>query len=443
MNRFLTMKTTYLLLATLFSSHFMGCHAQTPAFSKKTVIPVCEVSPAKKSLREENYKDFLSSLLLQSDNPRSFLDTAQSSKKKLEMVSSHAPKTIIPIAHNGFFDAVQLAYAQHHPLILSPDIIWLLISQGFAVHLNENAEKLRPHFVTFEGKKELNIQLDHYPLSETQWEGVFDTFKQQIAGYTGKKLTDLVAARFSGTSTDAQVAFDITLMDAMKNYFDYSITVLCGIPQITLEGTVEDWQQLEDRTAQLAQYDLEWWVEDLKPILKSFTNAVKGQKDVSFWQKIMKIHYESKGCTSDSYITGWIGKFYPYINQDGKFIRNPLLGIQDFEPYFAMKDIKNTGSQSKHETYSGPKVEPKDLPNGISSAELFLDNNGVHYALEVKAGFFGIQQENVALRPVMSWAVVNTGKKPDAERLKRYQDFLKNRAAQKPLTIEPAAQQKH
>lgn len=50
------------------------------------------------------------------------------------------------------------AYADHRPFVLSPDMIWLLISQGFAQHVNANHESLRKYFVDFSGKQSLVVQ---------------------------------------------------------------------------------------------------------------------------------------------------------------------------------------------------------------------------------------------------------------------------------------------
>ena len=58
----------------------------------------------------------------------------------------------------GFYSA----YENHLPIRLTPDIIWLLIVQGFAQHVNYNAEELRQKFVNFEGKKKLEIIINKY-----------------------------------------------------------------------------------------------------------------------------------------------------------------------------------------------------------------------------------------------------------------------------------------
>ena len=60
------------------------------------------------------------------------------------------------------------------------------------------------------------------------------------------------------------------LMDSFKEYFSYIVYTECGIPKITLEGTVDDWKKLRDRALGLAQYDLVWWVEALEPVLDQF-----------------------------------------------------------------------------------------------------------------------------------------------------------------------------
>ena len=44
--------------------------------------------------------------------------------------------------------------------VLSPDMIWLLISQGFARHINANRESMRNELVDFSGKLSLIVRED-------------------------------------------------------------------------------------------------------------------------------------------------------------------------------------------------------------------------------------------------------------------------------------------
>lgn len=40
---------------------------------------------------------------------------------------------------NGLIAALHLCWSNHYPLVLTPDMIWLCIAQGFALHVNANA----------------------------------------------------------------------------------------------------------------------------------------------------------------------------------------------------------------------------------------------------------------------------------------------------------------
>ena len=73
------------------------------------------------------------------------------------------------LVYNGkdaFFRCIVKAYAQHKSVTLSPDMIWLLISQGFARYVNAHAETLRPQLVDHDGKMSLVVESDKDVLSE-------------------------------------------------------------------------------------------------------------------------------------------------------------------------------------------------------------------------------------------------------------------------------------
>jgi hypothetical protein len=55
--------------------------------------------------------------------------------------------------------AIHVAFAQHRPLVLSPDAVWLTILGGVAQHVKLNAEALRPRLVRHQGKRELRVTL--------------------------------------------------------------------------------------------------------------------------------------------------------------------------------------------------------------------------------------------------------------------------------------------
>lgn len=115
-------------------------------------------------------------------------------------------------------------------------MIWLLISQGFARHINANQESMRNDLVDFSGKLSLIVREDKKLEDPTlSWEEIFPQFTKQISQYAGNHLTELLTCNFSTTTSLEKVASEITIMEAVKPYFEFIIIrIVCGIPKITL-----------------------------------------------------------------------------------------------------------------------------------------------------------------------------------------------------------------
>src|SRR5262249_23207525 len=134
------------------------------------------------------------------------------------------------------------------------------------------------------------------------WQGVFDEFSDQLGRQIGK-TRDLVLADFSTTGAVERAVFEIVLMDAMHKYFDYAMQTLCGIPRITLLGTVEDWKSVGHRAEHLAEFGLERWISALTPILDQFAAAAAGYVDPVFWRSFYKRGDPGSG---GPFVSGWI-----------------------------------------------------------------------------------------------------------------------------------------
>ena len=212
------------------------------------------------------------------------------------LAKSQAPNSLVNYGFNSFFNGMYQAYADHRPFVLSPDMIWLLISQGFARHVNANPEKLRKYFVDFSGKATLVVNSDKDLLRDSSdWEEIFPQFTAYIAEHTGEELINTLTSDFSTTTQIEKVASEITIMEAMEPYFEFVVMyIVCGIPEITLQGTTEDWQKILDKTKKLGDYDLKWWTNELEPILEEFVNASKGKVDKIFWRNMFKYHSQKK-----------------------------------------------------------------------------------------------------------------------------------------------------
>ena len=226
------------------------------------------------------------------------------------------------LGDDNFFKCMVQAYADHRPLVLSPDMVWLIISQGFSRYVNAHTEEMRDLLVFHEGKMELvTISNNNILLPNGDWKLLLNDFSACIAKNTKGELADLMTANFSTTGITERIASQVSLMDVVKKYFIYTrISASCGIPSITLKGSPEDWQKVLDKVCSLKKYNLEKWVSDLEDILKEFVKASKGNHNTSFWQSIVKkrrIDQIKAGnwCLTDpkkiTYLDGWFLKFFP------------------------------------------------------------------------------------------------------------------------------------
>ena len=222
---------------------------------------------------------------------------------------------------HSFFKGMIDAFADHRPVVLTPDVIWFLICQGFAHYVNDNPEELRDLFVDHEGKIDLIVQSGEELLSgKADWEAIVDGFADQIRSNTKGDIADIMSEKFSTTGVNEHIVSQIVLMETVKSYFDYIVMYLsCGIPSVTLKGTPDDWQSILDRTRKLRAYGIDWWVDELEPILEEFVKASKGKPNTEFWRSIVKKYrpgdVRGLSCGMDRGSTkfdGWFLKFLPY-----------------------------------------------------------------------------------------------------------------------------------
>ncbi|CAB4491554.1 unnamed protein product [Rhizophagus irregularis] len=151
----------------------------------------------------------------------------------------------------------------------------------------------------------------------------------------------------------------------------------CGIPKITLEGTLEDWTKLQEKVIQLRQLDLDmdFWLDKLDPVVWQLIETYKGNVDEDFWSKIISLQSFGSG---PSYVTGWTMALFPY---------------------------KNNGKKLE-----GNTITPDDFPDGRVEVPFTTDTG---LSLKFVAGFLGAQQKSLensdelVVSPVIGWFVID------------------------------------
>jgi hypothetical protein len=300
-------------------------------------------------------------------------------------------------------DAVATAFSEHRPLTLSPDAIWLAIEQGFAHHVANHAEALRRRLVRHEGKRELKAII--HDTSPTSLELAVADFSAQIREASDPVLHESLICDFSTTTPEIHTASEVVLMDCYSSYFEYMMSCVCGIPSVTVQGSLEDWHRIRARVEVLATFGLEWWVDRLRPILNEFVQTVEGHPSLPFWQAI----YKPRKTYGTDTVTGWIADLFPYLGDAPDQRRNHILSFDREEWEIPLEAGVRTGG------FDTKGVTPKSFPSGLSSVPVNLTfrSGQRERNLDLVAGFFGIEQdlETLALSPLVSWAV--TERAPD------------------------------
>lgn len=319
-------------------------------------------------------------------------------------------KKLIYFGEHTIFEGFYQAYVNHCPIVLSPDIFWTLIIQAFTRHVLANSEKLKEKFVDFRGKKEICIDNVKYPtieeIPQEKWEQDLKEYINKISDYVGQDLIDLIKPDFSTTNEIIAQVGQISIMSCMKNFFIYTSAYGgCGYPKITLEGKLEDYIKLKEKTMKLKKYDLDFWVDEIVPILDKIIETRKGNVDKEFWKKF---YYNVEGSIGGSdpntiikvkNIRGWICKFVPYDKTKSR--RYDLDELPFKGPFFS-------------------------LPKDILSAPIGMKNiiTGKETELICRAGFMGMEQDEKSyeMKPFFGWYISDINKSSEAG-IKRFDEY--------------------
>jgi len=289
---------------------------------------------------------------------------------------------------HALIGAVHIAFAEHRPLVLSPDAIWITILQGLAMHVHLHSEELQPVLVAHTGRKELTINLDIDPDSpESAWDAVINEFANSLNSEV--EGSSLLLSDFSTTGVVEKLVSQVCLLDVFESFFEYILTCGCGFPEITLTGSQDDWTRLRQKIELLEPFKVDFWLPHLREIADHFCRAFSGNVDLNHWQDM----YKQTQCYGYDLVNGWIVKLIPYLQNQATgnwdYI-NPLLHDADHEPY------KRKGASTDQ------------LPAGMSVVPFrCIDKSGNVRSMQMIGGFVGIEQnaETFAVQPKIGWAI--------------------------------------
>ncbi|MCB1138940.1 MAG: DUF4419 domain-containing protein [Leptospiraceae bacterium] len=304
---------------------------------------------------------------------------------------------------NNLIQAVHFAHSEHRPLQLSPDAVWITLLQGFVLH-----QRVRSEPVLKKKRLEAFSFQDFDPLDpKANWDLVLEKVSSELIEAESGEDLHLLLPEFSTTGKTERMVMRASLLMAFQDRYEYEYGAICGIPHITLTGTVEDWKLLRERAAQLGRYDLEWWTEPLLPILDQFIKARSGQPDRAFWKSI----YKKEGEYVAQGLNGWILKLYPYIRNPAKTTVYDVDGTAQVEfskTAFSRNPFLGEHPCGKKESSLPCFLELERIPADTGSFPLRIRRQATRqiYDVDFFAGIYGISQlEDLTLTPEPGWYV--------------------------------------
>lgn len=331
----------------------------------------------------------------------------------------------------GLTSSIFLAYSRHHHLTLRPDDVWIAILTQFSFFVQANAEEFRSFFVDHDGKQEIRVT-GGGSLKTADYSAMCGAILGAMAGKI--KDADFLAwlqpVFTTTTEVDAMVEA-VAAMATTQSYFEFGMQLMCGLPSVTLEGTVEDWVRLREHVEGLAKYNLPPrvvvfdrykalkanmeaepftydepedaaklealrvsptrykenlvpgdhmvdWLTMLRPVMDQFVATKKGEDTMAWWQSVATLEELGSGV---SYLEGWVTVFSVF-DKDGRWQGTPPRGA----------------------LY--PKLWTKTVPGGVVSVPVEVDDNGTTHACTLFAGTMAmVSEKGNDLRPRQDWAL--------------------------------------
>ncbi len=243
------------------------------------------------------------------------------------------------VYHKSLLGYLQACYGHHHGAVIAPHRLWFTVLSELASHIKSNAEKYRPLFTTNpDGKTEiivLNLSDD-----ETIDPQVLVTHLQHLVPVGA----DTFLPQFSTATESYNAAACSAFCDAVSPFYNYSM-MLCGIPRIRLEGTVEDWMNFRDHLLKISAH-----VDGASAYLARLASRIEGiistyvdGPNQEFWRGMLD--NERCGSGGQFEVKGWITEF---------FMGQPSLAYpENFPSHVAEVKYKNLDTDNKYAMFHG------------------------------------------------------------------------------------------
>jgi len=288
-------------------------------------------------------------------------------------------------ADTGLFASVLQAYKNHWVLRTSPDDWFFPVIRRIAQVVDENA--LHPEVEAYLGrgrpKSELRVNFNR------GFDKMFEELSLQISkNLVTSEYAKVFEANFSTTTPNDRLVSQLILMSSVQKYFNFNTYIACGIPEVELLGTEEDWRNLIVKLQDIKKVlspiagplgNITSYFDDIvAPVYQNLLNTFLGKPDKVWWNDIVLRQAKvEQVCTKlKKVVERWDGWLVEFLNGE-----------------------KNQ--------------EMRDIASGLLTVPLKVDNTmfNISYEATLVAGQIGfsLHEETVpVVEPFAGWAMLTT-----------------------------------
>jgi hypothetical protein len=315
------------------------------------------------------------------------------------------------------------AWGQHLHLVIRPEEVWFTILTQMNFYMQAHAEAVRNLFVSHKGQETIVVE-------DNTWYSVLRQFQFEIQRRVKTDwLLRWIQPGFSTTTENDIMVSNILMMGLMKAYFRYEGAIICGLPSVTLLGSLSDWEALLAKLDRLPEFgaDPAKYRARLLPVLTRFVESYrnpnsKATKD--FWNQIARASRGAECGAPPVSVSGWITAFFfwdasgePYARRESAGleldgVRFPSLSLRDLPVGYAGAPftMRDFGGMDKFPAYVlagtlGKRIRngaPEDFQSALrqnNGSETFLVNQAEHGTLQAMSAWmlYGPVPENTTI----------------------------------------------
>lgn len=242
--------------------------------------------------------------------------------------------------HHGLYDYLALCWRNHYGVVITPDMIWYSILAEMAAVIKKQPDTWAHLFTTKPGAKQHIIVMTG-KVEEIDPVAVVALLEDKVPVQTSTFLP-----RFTTTTDNSHLARCIAFCDLVSPYYSYG-TMLCGIPAIRIEGTLDDWSQILFCLDQLKRLSvtrpMSEYIDRCALHVVNFQEAVDGNTKIGEWDSFLKVRKCGSG--SQYEMDGWITRFI--------YKRSPWTQFEGLPPQMCSMAYINHDTNRRFKLFTG------------------------------------------------------------------------------------------